>query len=125
MLNAAKTIVVGTAAAPSVSAANLPAALAAQIAKQMKSEVTAVDRFVDLLAQDPGATNKTLLKDQAEIEKRIVFDFNAAPTVGKGGPHLGGQPEELPNPHGAGHRWRCCFPQSLQHEFASLSLTCN
>lgn len=79
------TSTIGGVPAPSNPPANLPAALAATIGKQMLTELTAVDRFVDLLAEDPTAANKTLLKDPKEIEKRIVFDFNAAPTGGKGG----------------------------------------
>ena len=57
----------------SSAAKNLPTALAASLAKQMHSEVTAVDRFTDLLSEH-GA----FLTDQRKIQERVVFDFNAA-----------------------------------------------
>lgn len=51
---------------------NLAADDAVAIAKKMHSEVTAVDRFKDLLAP-----NGTLL-GQSDIQQRITFDFNNA-----------------------------------------------
>lgn len=60
-------------AAAATGAKNLDPVLAGQLAVKMHSEVTAVDKFKDLLTD-----NGTLLS-QSQIQDRIVFDFNAAP----------------------------------------------
>lgn len=75
------TVTTTVSACPSITsvqvsnlrAQNLPSAVAASLAKEMHSEVSAIDFFNGLLSDD-GAP----ITDAVKIQDRIVFDFNAA-----------------------------------------------